>query len=229
MSSNTVKVPPAGSFVWPNRVSLSTLALLGVTFALATWGFIRAWVLNYAKGQYGNHYATVWITGFTWVLCIQAMVLMRYPNVSATKRRFWAWIWFGSWMFCCALIILVGLGIALTQQFAWTFLWLPPIAVMLAASTTQHKKHGAAQLPTAVDVEAGDKRPRPRACSAAAWKKAGSNWLKFCGWSSMFWLSVLGFFLALQAAWLASDKHKYPPPGNIYTVPVGGSPGEQQL
>jgi hypothetical protein len=132
-------------------------------------------------------------------------------------------------MIACAIIILIGLGIALESQFAWTFLWLPPLFVILAAATSQHRQSMAAQIPAALDVEVGDKPAKPAPCSSVAWKKAGSNFLKFCGWSSMFWLSVLGFFLALQAAWLASDKNKYPPPGTLYSIPIDGSPGKQQF
>lgn len=38
------------------------------------------------------------------------------------------------------------------------------------------------------------------------------------GWSSIFWLSLLAFFLALQASWLASDAQRFGAPGAFVTV-----------
>lgn len=40
------------------------------------------------------------------------------------------------------------------------------------------------------------------------------------GWSSLFWAAILGVFLVIQAANLASDLRSYPPPGVLVEVPI---------
>jgi hypothetical protein len=39
-------------------------------------------------------------------------------------------------------------------------------------------------------------------------------------WSSLFWAAVIGLFLVIQSASLASDQHLYPPPGVLVSVPI---------
>jgi hypothetical protein len=71
-----------------------------------------------------------------------------------------------------------------------------------------------------VDVEAGTSTP------ASPAKTAACRFLAFCGWSSIFWVAGLGFFLALQAAWLAADAGSYPAPGVVVAVPQEGTSSE---
>jgi hypothetical protein len=62
----------------------------------------------------------VWLSGFAWVLCIQAGLVFCKPQLTTARpARFWVWQVYAFWMFACCLIILVGLGIGLTGQFPW--------------------------------------------------------------------------------------------------------------
>uniref|UniRef100_A0A383VZY8 AB hydrolase-1 domain-containing protein n=1 Tax=Tetradesmus obliquus TaxID=3088 RepID=A0A383VZY8_TETOB len=109
----------------------------------------------------------------------------------------------------------------LISQYSWAFLWLPPIATIATAVLTHRTSQQASSCPASSDVEANTASTaatRPVACSKAAWRKCWVEFWAFCGWSSMFWLAFLGFFLALQAAWLVNDQRLYPPPGQLYQV-----------
>jgi hypothetical protein len=70
--------------------------------------------------------------------------------------------------------------------------------------------------------------PRPPPCSGAAWRRCCCGFGSCVGWSSIFFLAVFGFFLALQAAWLAADQRAFldQPPGRMLRVPVDGSESE---
>ncbi|KIZ05245.1 hypothetical protein MNEG_2711 [Monoraphidium neglectum] len=73
--------------------------------------------------------------------------------------------------------------------------------------------------------------PRPPPCSGAAWRRCCCGFGSCVGWSSIFFLAVFGFFLALQAAWLAADQRAFldQPPGRMLRVPVDGSEIQPQL
>lgn len=98
---------------------------------------------------------------------------------------------------------------------------------LLWAVWRHRAQHKATQDAAQNDVEvvggSKSKPPRPPRCSGPAWRHCCTGFGSYMGWSSLFWLSFLGFFLALQAAWLASDRNRFPPLGQLYTVPIDGS------
>lgn len=128
------------------------------------------------------------------MLTAQAVALLLNPRLTTARpARFYAWCWYITWMFACALILLIGMHYReLISQYAWAFLWLPPIGVMTAAVLTHRAIMRRGQPETAVeggDVEAN--AAKPKTCSPAAWRKCWFDFWAFCGWSSMFWLSFL--------------------------------------
>lgn len=142
----------------------------------------------------GNNYTGVWINAFTWMLTLQAVVVLMNPNLSKSRpARFYAWCWYCIWMFACAIILLIGMHYKdLISQYSWAFLWLPPIGV-LGAAVLSHRT--IAQIPCdkskQVDVEANAADVKPPTCSRGAWRKCWFEFWAFCAWSSMFWLSFL--------------------------------------
>jgi len=122
---------------------------------------------------------------------------MLNPSLT-TKRpaRFYAWCWYMIWMFSCNIILLVGMYYReMTDQFAWAFLWLPPLAVLAASVMGHHRsRHPTAAGNILVDVEAHPENAapeKPQMCSKAAWCQCWGNYWAFVGWSSLFWLSLL--------------------------------------
>lgn len=219
---------------------LALLSFVAVCFVLNVWGFIWSLVLSYVDGSYGNHYSAVWVCGLSLVLCIQAVVVSLNPQATLARRaRFYAWIWYSIWMWCAGLIILIGLGTALPEQSGWAAFWLVLPPIILACSAL-HRQHATQHNPSVTaDVEALAVRPsnsklsepaapatsagspaKPSCCSRLAWRSCCSGFGGCLAWSSLFWLSMLAFFLALQAAWLAADKAAYPPPGQLIEVQV---------
>jgi hypothetical protein len=94
-----------------------------------------------------------------------------------------------------------------------------------------HKRAASASVqPPRIDVEteAGQGQQK-RGCCSAGPRVHWNRFLAFAGWSSIFWLVILGFFLALQAAWLAADAKAYPAPGQFYAVPMDGTTCEWLL
>lgn len=235
---------------------LVLLAFIALCFLLNVWGFIWAFVLSYADGSFGNHYSAIWICGISLVLSIQAVVVRLNPQATTARRaRFYAWVWFCTWMWCAGLIILIGLGIALPEQSGWAVFWLVIPPIILFCSVLHHRHAAPPQIPAVTaDIETttgpqqqqqqqqqnsaiagkGATPPAPAkapCCSGRAWRNCCSGFVSCLAWSSLFWLSVLAFFLALQAAWLASDAKAYPPPGQMVDVPIDlrhGGTGEGQ-
>lgn len=218
--------------------------LLGLICLLSIWGFIQSFVYSYADGNKGNNYSAVWVTGFTFVLCIQAAAVMVNPQLTNKRpARFYAWTWYSCWMFTAGLIILIGLGIALPEQSGWAIFWVVISPIILAAAVLHRKHSSSSALPAtlaAIQVATEDPSQAPTSnkstanavtsakapcCSGQAWRNCCTGFANCLGWSSLFWLSVLGFFLALQAAWLAADKTAYPPPGTLVTVPIDTASG----
>lgn len=209
----------------PRQTTAGVLLLLGVNVLLALWGFIQSFVFCFAVGAaYGNFYTGVWITAFSVVLVAQAVALLYNPRlITARPARFYAWTWYSIWMAGCCLTLLAGMHYKeLVSQYAWAFLWLPPLAVIATAVFTHRSSQQASNCPASRDVEANPAAAatptRPAACSKGAWRNCWAGFLVFCGWSSMFWLAFLGFFLALQAAWLVNDQRLYPPTGQLYRI-----------
>lgn len=177
-------------------------------------------------GAAGNYNTGLWINAFTLKIVNQAVSVIWYPSlVTLRPARFWAWLWYFVWMSICAIILLIGMCVpSMTSQFAWTWLKFPPLAAILATTVAYRNafEHKSGTAPVdrkeGVDVEAAGDRPRAKACTKASWWKCCCNFWEFVGWSSLFFLSSLGFLLALQAAWLVADQSNYPPPGQFYQI-----------
>lgn len=158
----------------------------------------------------------------------------------------------------CGLILLVCLGIALPAQSGWACLWVVSACVIVAATRQHHQHvpapgasgssnedveqpssgtvnaicastQGAADGQTKAsplrssDSSAGSAREK-RAC----WRQCGVGCGHCVAWSSLFWVAVLGAFLVIQSAYLASDLRAFPPPGVLVSVPItlaGGGTG----
>lgn len=61
--------------------------------------------------------------------------------------------------------------------------------------------------------------PRRRCCAGGCSCRSCMRGFTAClGWSSIFWLAFLGFFLMLQALWLLADHEAFPPPGQLVSV-----------
>ena len=125
-------------------------------------------------------------------------------------------------------------------QAGWMALWFAPLAI-LASEALAHEeaRRAAAQAAPLVLVSAGSggdggAHPqtaakggrsccgRPRSAAACCARFAGC-----VGWSSIFFLAVFGFLIALQAAWSAADQVAVlsKPPGLPLRVPIDGSNG----
>jgi hypothetical protein len=131
----------------------------------------------------------------SFVLVAQAVALLYYPSLTnARPARFYAWTWYTIWMTGCCLILLIGMHYKeLVSQYAWAFLWLPPIATIATAIFTHRRSQQASCCPASRDVEANPTAAaaRPPACTKGAWRKCWVEFWAFCGWSSMFWLALL--------------------------------------
>jgi hypothetical protein len=198
---------------WSERTTLGLLALLLIDVALALWGFIQSWVYNYKPGAYGNNFTGVWINGFVFLLCAQAVAVLALPQlVTSRPARFWAWMWYTCWLSVAGLICLIGMHApGMASQYAWTFLWYPHLVVLAAAALARRRSARAAGV-TTVDVEASgtpqQQQEKPRACTKEAWRQCWSNYWIFVAWSSLWWVAFLGFFLALQAGFLVTDSYR---------------------
>lgn len=46
-----------------------------------------------------NHYSGVWVSGVAMLLAIQAACVILLPSCSTSiKTRWWAWVWYTTWM-----------------------------------------------------------------------------------------------------------------------------------
>jgi hypothetical protein len=214
---------------WQAPGGAAAAALLCTSAAAAAAGFAASFALSYNLDDGANHYTGVWLCGFTLVLVAQAGAIAFGPPAvgggggRTARARAAAWLWFAAWMGAASLVLLVGMAApGMAPQYAWAFLWWPPVTVIATGVLARRRASFAAAPPAAaaaaafedpataaaaaaagvhIDVVAcapGAPAARPPACSAAAWRGCWSNYWAFVGWSSLFWLAALGFFLALQ-------------------------------
>jgi hypothetical protein len=59
--------------------------------------------LPYADGpKNSNHYTAIWLCGVAMLLAVQAACVILAPSCSTggprPRARFWAWVWYTSWM-----------------------------------------------------------------------------------------------------------------------------------
>jgi hypothetical protein len=189
-------VVPSGS----SRTQQVLLVLLVATGSLSLWGIAQTLVFCFNDGWYGNFFSAMWVNWFALIMAIQAYLVMMKPSLTTLKTaRFYSWVWYSIWMLACALVLLICYGVGLSTQFAWVFLWLPGPAVIIYSTVSHHKQQ--LEMPKYSGVGSQQK---PACCSGAAWRKGCKGFGSCMGWSSIFWLSVMGFFLVLQGAWLVS-------------------------
>lgn len=205
---------------WSRRVCIALAVLLALNSALALWGFIMSFVFCYDISVGQNYYTAVWINAFTLMLTVQAVAVLCIPAVTTgghrPRSRFGAVLWYASWLAFISIILLIGMAApGMASQYAWAFLWWPPLACIIATAVQRRRIAGtAATVPAGVlgtattdvsgvrvDVEAADTPQKPpTCCSRAAWRRCWGNYWVFVAWSSLFWLAALGFFLALQVS-----------------------------
>lgn len=108
----------------------------------------------------------VWLCVVALILENQAFWLVRKQQL-AIKRRALPEVWLGyaAFVAACAVIILVGYGIALPPTAAWVLLWYPSLIVM-AWSIWFHRKN-APRGGTSACTAAGDAAPADAAAKAS--------------------------------------------------------------
>jgi hypothetical protein len=214
----------------PPRIFSILHSLIIINGLLSVWGVVHSLVFCFIDGWFGNFFSAMWVSGFALVMSIQAYLVLSRPALSTLRAaRFRAWMCFAAWMLACAVVIVVGYGLALDTQFAWTFLWfVPATAILWAAAAHRMAAQKAVKTPAATSVADDAEAAVPPAASSLSRHpgrcgRCCAALFTCMGWSSIFWLSVLGLFLALQAAWLAQDKARFPAMGTLYSVPIDGT------
>lgn len=201
---------------WQRRATQAAAALLAVDAALALVGLIVSFAHSYDLSRGQNHYTGVWISAFAIVLVAQAATVVCAPCALNGGRRpaarLGACLWYATWMGCVSIVLLIGMAApGMASQYAWAFVWWPPVA-MIAAAAVQRRRAapgaGAADA-TAVRIDVHQQGGAPACCSRSAWRRCWSNYWAFVAWSSLFWLSALGFFLALQVGGHVSAAHAH--------------------
>lgn len=193
-----------------NKYTVVTWVILVLTGLACVAGVIVGLVLSFVDGWWGNHFPVVWSSGLGGVIVLQAAAALRKPTIcSGSPWRQGVWMAYTLWVTVASICIIAGYAtIPRPERFMglWAVTWVSSTGIILACTTMPIK---------------GKDVPPP---TAKVPTRSPWGWfVVFCGYSSLFWVVVLGFFLALQAVWLSADQMRFPPPGVWHKIAYGGT------
>jgi hypothetical protein len=155
-------------------------------------------------------------------MCSCGLILLVALGIALPSDSGWA----VAWLAAAATIYLAARRHHKAQQQACAARDVEASVVLPADTITPQEQHPEdtikAHHPTAVVNAEAQQQPAGHTarCSKACWRHACRGCGHCMAWSSLFWAAVIGLFLVIQSASLASDQHLYPPPGVLVSVPI---------
>ena len=231
---NTLKREPA--HVWVYTV------IIGLSIFFHLFGFGGHIGSSYRDGQWGNQWVPFWAAFFGLILDFQACYMLHHLWKQKQVPNKIVWSIYSAWMFILALMIIVG--DAITSQRGeitghngvlaiWGGTWLLTLFVIINALWLEQIQRFCRQkvstneqnlpdqtkteeklppiVPPSVPTENQSLATKENCCRRCC---SLSCTIKAIGWSSIGFLSIFGFLLALQAVWSANDVLNYGPLGS---------------
>lgn len=220
--------------------------LIGLCIFFHLFGFGGHIGLSYKEGQYGNQWVPFWGAGLGLIIDFQACYMLHYLWQRKPVPRKILWSVYSAWMLIMSLMIIISDAIVSSYGeitgingvlAIWSSTWLLTLFILLnivwfeylkrlfqkkiANEKDLHLSPDGDKLPPLITAPVNDltdtappsssKKCCQRCCSLGCT-------LKGIGWSSIGFLSVFAFLLALQSVWSANDVARYGPLGQRLTI-----------